>query len=144
MGLGRVLVSEPRAFPGALGKVAKRSVRTLWDARGGGLYACGFVLTFIWLEIRSLFDEIVASSGVGSFFGEQIFQLFFRFTIESLQNTILAFIWPVYIIEWSPLWGGVALAVLYLVFSRFIKEPLEGWLFHDDEEPPAEKPSGGE
>lgn len=131
-----MLVTEPRAFPGALGKVAKRFVCTLWDARGGGLYACGFVLTFIWLEIRSLFTEIVSISGVGSFFGEQLFQLLFRFTVESLQNTIGAFIWPVYLLEWSPAWGGATLAALYFIFPRFFKEPLERWLFNDDVEPP--------
>lgn len=137
MSLGRVLVNEPRAFPGALGKVAKRSVRTLWDARGGGLYACGFVLTFIGLEIRSLFDGIVSSSGAGAFFGEQLFQIFFRFTIDSLQNTMLAFLWPAFAIEWSPMWGGAMLAVLYVVFPRFIKKRVESWLFHDDDTPPA-------
>lgn len=135
LGLGRVLVTEPRAFPGALGKVAKRSVRTLWDARGGGLYACGFVLTLIWLELTTLFGEIVSSGGIVEFFSEQVLEFLFRFTIDSFQNTIYAFLWPVYVIRISPIWGGAMLALLYVVFSRFIKDPLEDWLFHDDETP---------
>jgi hypothetical protein len=113
-------------------------VRQLWDARGGGLYACGFVLTFIWLEIRSFFDEIISSDGVADFFGAQVFQMFFRFTVESLQNTIGAFIWPAYLLEWSPEWGAALLIALYFLFPRFLKKPLEHWLFHDDENPPPE------
>lgn len=138
MGLGRVLVTEPRAFPGALGKVFKRSVRTLWQARGGGLYACGFVVTFIWLEITTLFEEIASSTSLAGFFSEQFFELILRFTIESLQNTIGAFLWPVYLIQLSPVWGGAILGALYLAFPRYIKEPLTRWLFHDDEQTTAE------
>ena len=140
--LGRVLVTEPRAFPGALGRVFKRSVRTLWNARGGGLYACGFVVTFIWLEIASLFDEIASSTSLASFFSEQLFEVIVRFTIESLQNTIGAFIWPVYLIALSPVWGAAMLGVLYFAFPRYIKEPLTRWLFHDDDQAETESPDG--
>jgi hypothetical protein len=107
----------------------------LWHARGGGLYACGFVLTFIWLEATSLFDEVTSGS-VGGFLGAQVMQMLLRFTVESLENTVRAFVWPAYLLQWSPQWGAALLVALYFLFPRFLKEPLEHWLFDDDDTPP--------
>ena len=103
--LSKILANEPKNFPRALLNVMRRSFRTVWDARGGGLYACGYVLTFIWLEIKMFVGDIVSAESIGDFFGEQIFEVFFRFLGESLRNMIEAFMWPVYIIEISPPWG---------------------------------------
>lgn len=136
--LGHVLATEPRAFPGAAGRVLKRFVRTTWNARGGGLYACGFVVTFLWLEATTLVDELVSSSSLASFFTDQLIEFLLRFTVQSVQNTVAAFIWPFWLIGMSPLWGGLLLGALYLLFPRFVKEPLTEWLFRDDEEPPPE------
>ncbi|HET6628965.1 MAG TPA: hypothetical protein VFG91_04255 [Woeseiaceae bacterium] len=134
--LGHVLATEPRAFPGAIGRVLKRFVRTLWNARGGGLYACGFVVTFLWLEATAFVGQLVASGSLAGFLSSQLFEFVVRFTVQSLTNTVLAFIWPVYLIQLSPLWGGIALAALYVLFPLYIKDPLTNWLFHDDDETP--------
>ena len=131
--LGRLLINEPRAFPGALLDVVRRSVRTVWDARGGGYYAFGFVIDFVWLEINMIIDDIVEAESIADFFGEQIFELFFRYLGESFANMIKAFLWPVYVAQLSPPWGIAFLVGAYLVFARFIKKPLEQWLFDDDE-----------
>ena len=135
--LGQILASEPKRFPRALLNVIRRSIRTLWDARGGGCYAFGFVVTFVWLEIRMILDDIFEATSIGDFFGEQLLEMLFRYIGESFQNTIKAFIWPVYVIEVSPTWGVGILVGSYFVFTRLIKKPLEAWLFHDNE-------SGGE
>lgn len=134
--LGRVLATEPRAFPGALGRVLKRFVRTIWNARGGGLYACGFVITFLWLEATTFVGELVASGSLAAFVTGQLIEFVVRFTVQSLTNTLLAFIWPVYVIQLSPLWGAIALAALYVLFPLYIKEPLARWLFDDADEKP--------
>jgi hypothetical protein len=131
--LGQILVNEPKRFPHALLHFFRRSIRTLWDARGGGFYACGYVVTFIWLEIFMFIDDVFATESVGAFFGEQIFEMLFRFFGESFRNMIIAFVWPVFIIRFSPEWGVVILAVAYVVFAKLIKAPLAAWLFHDDE-----------
>ena len=133
--LGQTLANEPKQFPRALLNVIRRSLRTLWDARGGGCYAFGFVLTFVWLEIRMFVDDIFEATSIGDFFSEQLLEILFRYIGESFQNTIKAFIWPVYIIEISPTWGVGILVAFYFVFTRLIKQPLEAWLFHDDELP---------
>lgn len=141
--LGQVLATEPRAFPGALGRVLKRFVRTVWNARGGGLYACGFVVTFLWLEATTLVGELVSSGSLAAFFSEQLFEFIFRFTIQSLTNTVTAFLWPFLVIQVSPVWGPAALGVLYLLFPRYLKEPLTQWLFHDDEQAQPDEPENG-
>jgi len=132
--MGSLLVNEPRAFPAACLHIFKRVFRKVWHARGGGLYACGFFATFAWLEISTLFSEILAAESVADFFGEQIVELLIRFSIMSLQNTLSAFLWPYHIIKQSPVVGGLVVVGMFIVFSKFLKEPLEKWLFGDTEE----------
>ncbi len=131
--LGSVLVDDPRSFPRELLKLAKRSLRTIWDARGGGLYACGFLVTFVYLEIRMFVVDIYTSESVGDYFSSQVSELFFKYIGQSFQNTISAFMWPVYVVEIDPAWGGATLAALFVLFPKFLKKPLEHWLFDDSE-----------
>ncbi len=135
--LGRLLAKEPRAFPGALVQVIRRSVRTIWDARGGGYYACGFVLTFIWLEIAMFIEDIAEATGIADFFSEQLLEMLFRYIGESFMNTIKAFMWPVYVIQVSPPWGLTVFVLMAVIFNNFLKEPVEKWLFHEDDQPQA-------
>ena len=129
--LGSLLVNEPKAFPGALGQVFKRGFRNVWHVRGGGLYACGFLVTFVWLELSMFFGEIQEAESFGGFFSGQLIELLLRFSVLSLLNTLNALIWPFHIISLSPLWGGLALGGMYLLFAKFAKDPLEQWLFGD-------------
>ncbi len=142
-GLGTVLVNEPRAFPGETGRFLRRSLRKLWHARGGGLYAFGYVVTFVWLEIKTIAGEIVESDSVLAFFSEQLFEMFFRLLSETFVNSILAFIWPAFVLQWSPIWGIPILIALYLVFPRFIKPTLNKWLFNDDLPPTSDADQSG-
>lgn len=131
--LGHILVNEPRSFPPELLKLTRRSLRTVWDARGGGLYACGFVVTFIYLEIRMFFTEIIDADSVSGFISEQAFELVFKYIGESFQNTISAFMWPIRIIEINPAWGGAVLGIMFYLFPKYLKKPLESWLFGADD-----------
>jgi len=131
--LGQVLADEPRSFPAALVGLFRRSLRTVWDARGGGLYACGFVLTFVYLEIRMFVLDIFAAESVGDFFTSQVSEMLFKYLGQSIENTVQAFIWPVHVIDIQPPWGVGVLVALYFVFPSFIKGPLEKWLFDDAE-----------
>jgi len=131
--LGKLLADDPRSFPTEVLKLIRRSLRTVWDARGGGLYACGFVVTFVFLEIRMFILEIVTAQSVGSYFSGQVSELLFKYIGQSFQNTISAFMWPVYVIELDAAWGAGILVALYVLFPRFLKEPLERWLFESVE-----------
>ena len=106
--------------------------------RGGGLYACGYAVTFVILEIRSLTDDVFESDGVVDFFTSQVFELVFRFFSESLFNMIQAFIWPLYVIEFRPPWGIVGLGIAFFVFDRFLRQRVERWLSGENDEQPAE------
>ena len=124
-----MLVNDPKAFPGAFLDLVKRGFRAIWAARGGGLYACGFLVVFVWLEVKTFFGELFGADSVGSFVTEQLFEFVIRFTVQSISNTIEAFLWPVRIIQWNQPWGFVLLAAMYLVFANFLKKPIEAWLF---------------
>lgn len=132
VGLGKLLVNDPKSFPGELWLVLRRFLRTLWNARGGGLYACGYVVTFVWLEIRTIGGELIASESALAFVTEQFVETLFRLISESFVNSILAFVWPAFLLQWSPLWGVILLAALYFAFPRYIKPPITRWLFDDD------------
>ena len=119
--------------------VIRRWIRKVWDARGGGLYACGFVVAFVWLEFTTLVNEFSSSTGITGFFSGQLVQFLLRFTVDSLVNTVNALIWPVHFIRFSPPWGFVILGAMYVVFTYVLKSPLERWLFHEANKVAAEQ-----
>ncbi len=137
--LGRTLVNEPRAFPRELGRLLKRSIRTVWDARGGGYYACGVVVTFVILEIRLFADEIAGAEGVGDFLTEQAVEMYFRYFSESFVNGFLALIWPAFVLQFRPPWGIALLVGGYLLFAHVLKAPLERWLFSEEPTSPRDE-----
>jgi hypothetical protein len=113
--------------------VIRRWIRKVWNARGGGLYACGFVVAFAWLEFTTLVDQFSSTAGITGFFSGQLIQFLLRFTVDSLVNTVYALIWPIQIIRYSPPWGFVILGAMYLLFTYLLKNPLQRWLFHETE-----------
>ena len=82
-----------------------------------------------------LVDDILSAESISGFFGEQLFEILFRYLGESLQNMIAAFMWPVFVIQISPPWGLGILVTMFVVFPRWIKQPLEHWLFQGDQLP---------
>ena len=112
--------------------------RKVWQVRGGGLYALGFIATFVVLEVRSLADDVL---GIGAIFSGHLFEVLISFFVDSLSNTLQAFMWPIYVIQFAPPWGGFALAGTFIVFSSYIKKPIEKWMF--DGEPGSDDQSAG-
>ena len=110
--------------------------RKVWELRGGGLYACGFAVTFLVLEIGSLADDVL---GIGAVFNGQVFSFLINFMFDSLMNTFYALIWPVYVVQWKAPLGAIALGIAYWLFPTYAKPHIEGWLF-DDEPEAAEEP----
>lgn len=110
--------------------------RKVWDVRGGGLYALGFIVTFVYLEVIDLFDDVM---GIGAVFNGQVFDFIIDFFLDSLMNTVEALIWPVDIAQWAPPWGAIALGLGYWLFPIYVKPYIEDWLF-DGEPEEAEEP----
>ena len=94
--------------------------------RGGGLYALGFALSFVYFEIGSLGDDIL---GIGSLFNGEAIGFLLQFLIESFQNTLKAFIWPVFVVQLAPPWGAIGLGLAYVGSAKYLKAPIERWLF---------------
>ena len=108
--------------------------RKVWKVRGGGLYALGFALSFVYFEIGSLGDDIL---GIGSLFSGQAVEFVVQFLVDSFRNTLKAFVWPVFVVQLAPPWGAIGLGLLYVGFAKYLKAPIERWLFRGM---PAEDP----
>jgi hypothetical protein len=106
----------------------RRWFRKVWKLRGGGLYACGFAITFVILEIGSLADDVV---GIGAVFNGQAFAFAINFITDSLMNTMYSFMWPVYVVQLAPPWGAIGLGLAFFGFASYLKKPIEGWMFAD-------------
>ncbi|MBT8092412.1 MAG: hypothetical protein KJN77_05190 [Gammaproteobacteria bacterium] len=127
--IGDDLVNRPGVLPGKAHGWFRTWSGKVWKVRGGGLYAVGYALTFLFLEVRAIFSEISEARGVVDFFTNQIVEFVFRFLSESLVNMISAFLWPVYLIELWPPYGLILLAALFILFPLVLKKPIERWLF---------------
>jgi hypothetical protein len=104
--------------------------RKVWKVRGGGLYAVGFAVSFLVFEIGSLGDDIL---GIGSLFNGQAIDFIVQLLLESLANTIKAFAWPAYVVLWAPPFGAIGLTLVYFGFAKYLKKPIERWLFPGEE-----------
>ena len=97
--------------------------------RGGGLYACGFAVTFLWLEAGSVIDDF---KQIHLLFDGRIIDFVVNFLIDSFKNTIAAFMWPVYVVQYHSLWGPIALGLAFWLFPTYLKPHVEAWMFDGD------------
>lgn len=133
---GRKLLREPRGLPREAEGLFRSWFRRVWELRGGGLYAVGFAITFLFLEIRELiFDDIPTFFAMNSFAAGELFAFMVDFLIDTLMNTIAAFMWPVYVLQWWPPVGVFSLAAAFALFPRYCKPTVERWLFEEKEIP---------
>jgi hypothetical protein len=118
-----------RVLPGKSHGWFRNWFRKVWKVRGGGLYALGFAVSFLVFEIGSLSDDIL---GIGSLFNGQAVDFIVQLIIDSLTNTIKAFMWPVYAVQITPPWGAIGLGLAFVGFTKFLKAPIERWMFPDE------------
>ncbi|MDH3675092.1 MAG: hypothetical protein OES12_06330 [Anaerolineae bacterium] len=127
--VGRDTIRNPGALPGKAQGWFKRYVGKIWRVRGGGLYACGYVIAFLWFEVVTIISEMAAASGVGDYIASQATEFITRFLTDTFRNMIAAFIWPVYVVAISPPVGAIALGLGFILFPKYLKKPIERWLF---------------
>jgi hypothetical protein len=133
--LSDVIVNRPGALPGKAHGWFREWFGKVWRVRGGGLYAFGFAISFIIYEVDMLIDDFSEGSDFAALFDGEIISFVVDFFLDSLMNTVQALMWPVNIIQISPLYGGIALGIAFIVFPKLFKKPIEGWLFGDEAEP---------
>ncbi|MEL7187065.1 MAG: hypothetical protein AAFN50_11635 [Pseudomonadota bacterium] len=123
------LSDEARALPQRSHGWFRTWFKKVWDVRGGGLYAVGFAVTFLWLEVTSIFDDI---AGIGMVFDGQAVEFVIGFIVDSFKNTLAAFMWPVDIVTWKSPWGAIILGLAFWLFPIFVKPHIEKWMFDED------------
>ena len=110
----------------------------VWKVRGGGLYACGYALTFAYMEVRMFVNDVLQSDSFVNFIASEVIQIVLHFAVDSIVNMVRAFIWPVYVIQLYPPYGMIGLAAAFVLFPIFLKKPITRWLFPDGVEPDEE------
>lgn len=111
--------------PQALGPLLRDGLVELWRTRGGGFYGLGYVVTFLLMEARLVVAEFSASESVMSFLTDQLLEFLLRVGLLSFVNVILAFLWPVFVLERLGGWGLVVLALGYLAFQHTLRPRVE-------------------
>lgn len=87
-------------------------------------------MTFVVLEAGSFIEDF---KEIGLLFDGQVLEFILNFIIDSFQNTIQAFMWPVHIVRFAPPVGVIALGLAFALFPMFLKKPIEAWLFSDSD-----------
>lgn len=131
--LGQDIVKRPGVLPGKAHGWFRTWFGKVWKVRGGGLYSVGYAITFVTLEVRTIVSELMESEGLVDFFREQLFEFFIRFATDSIANLVKALIWPVYFIEIAPPYGAIGIGLAFVVFAKFLKKPIERWLFGEED-----------
>jgi len=107
----------------------RRWCQRVWRSRGGGLYAVGFMISFIYFEtIDILFDDVpkvFATNWVSA----EAFDFAIEFFIDTFKNMLAAFLWPVFVIRWQAPIGIFVLAAMFYLFPRLVQKPVEHWIF---------------
>ena len=57
--------------------------------------------------------------------------LLIEIIVDSFTNTIRAFGWPIYVVQFSPPIGAIALGLAFALFPRYVKPHITRWLFPD-------------
>ncbi len=114
--------------PKNIGTMVRGGLINVWRARGGGFYGLGYLITFIALAIRLIVGDVSEREGVVDFVSSQMIEFIFRFGIQSFVNGLLAFLWPVYVLNWLGTWSLALLVAGYYVFEKLLRPAVEGWL----------------
>lgn len=136
---GREEFSRKGSIPDKAHGLFRGWLRKVWQSRGGGFYALGFAVTFLYLEINDiLFDDIPTLATI-NVLSADIADFIIDFVIDTFMNTMAAFMWPVWLIQWQSPWGIGLLVAGFALFPKFVQKPVENWLFEGQPPPPPEK-----
>lgn len=123
LGAAREIRREPRSVV----RMLRAALLRLWQARGGGFYGLGYVVTFIVLEAKLITGEFLGSESFIQFVTSELLEYVLRFGVLSLVNGVLALIWPVFVLSWLGGWGFVVLLGGYFAFEHAGRPVVERW-----------------
>lgn len=114
----------------------RRWLARIWLTYGGGLYAVGYALTFLYLEAQSILEEVFDSSGVWDFVRSHLIEFLFRFAVDSIVNMVQAFVWFLPWLSYRTPLGLILLGIGFYVFDIYLREPVGRWLLKEDDDTP--------
>ena len=136
---GREELTRKGGIPDQAHGVFRRWFRKVWESRGGGLYAVGFAVAFLYFEINDiLFDDIPKLTQI-NVMSSDLVGFIIEFIIDTFINMGMAFAWPVWVIQWQSPYGLALLIAAFVLFPRFVQKPMEHWLFEGKGPPPPKK-----
>ena len=123
--IAREIYSEPRSINGHL----RRALISAWASRGAGFYGLGWIFAFIAMEVNMIAGEVAESGSISEFLGSQLLEYLLRIGFMSFLNSMLALLWPAYVLQWAgALWGFALLAGGYLMFEYGVRPIVEAVL----------------
>jgi hypothetical protein len=125
---GKTAVERPHELPRHAEGILRRWFRNVWAVRGGGLYAAGFGVSFLYLEIIEIVTDDIPTLFTINILSSDLIEYVISFIIDTFMNFVTALIWPFFIATYSPPWGAIGLWLAFVAFNRFLKEPVERWL----------------
>jgi hypothetical protein len=130
--LGREAVARPGGLPDKAHGWFRSWFRKVWEVRGGGLYALGFAVAFLFFEIREVvIEDIPQFVAINNFLSSELIAFGIQFLVDTLVNFVRALLWPMYVVMLWPPAGAIALGIAFFLFPRYLKKPVESWLFQD-------------
>jgi hypothetical protein len=130
--LGRDAVTRPGGLSDKAEGWFRSWFRKVWEVRGGGLYAVGFAVAFLYFEIReAVVEDIPQLFAMNDILSSEIIGFGIQFLVDSMVNFVSALMWPVYVVQLWPPVGLIALVAAFVLFPRYLKKPIERWLFQD-------------
>jgi hypothetical protein len=130
--LGREAAVRPGGLPDKAHGWFRSWFRKVWQVRGGGLYAVGFATAFLFFEIREVvFEDIPQFIAMNNILSSELIGFGIQFLVDTLLNFVRALLWPMYVVTLWPPAGAIALAAAFVLFPRYLKKPIESWLFQD-------------
>jgi len=114
--------------PRSIGELSRQGLLGLWRARGGGFYGLGYVVTFVVLEVRLVAGEFGSSDSLMAFLSDQLLEYLLRLGFMSFLNVALAFLWPLFVMQYLHGWGLLLLVIGYFGFERWLRPLVESSL----------------
>ena len=132
--VGRETIVDPKGVPTRAHSAFRRWFKKVWDVRGGGLYACGFALSFLYFEISEFVTEDVGElAAMNNILSAELFGFIINFIVDTMLNTVKALMWPVYFVQLWPPYGAIGLGLAFYIFPKYLKKPIERWLTGDSD-----------
>jgi len=124
VGTVRGIVAEPRS----VGTMLHDGLLKMWRTRGGGFYGLGYLVCFIVLEVHAFVGNFEGGNDVVTMVVQEVVQFVFRFTAQSFLNSLLAFLWPAFVLDYLKGWGVALIGVGWIMFDRWAKPQIDAWL----------------